>query len=174
METAYTPAWQAGLLVMSKTRRSTRKRRRGAGKNGGQEHTGGASLTGLDRLLDRYLVLLLFLALISLTLLSAETPLLTSLLGLILCVTGMVQRRGNVDLWVLIPLISYQVFSVISFCMAYNGASTGMIADFICYIPKNVLDFQQISYGFALLLTLFPEALALQSISNSTKNQRHG
>lgn len=131
METAYAPAWQAGLLVMSKTRRSTRKRRRGAGKNGGQEHTGGASLTGLDRLLDRYLVLLLFLALISLTLLSAETPLLTSLLGLILCVTGMVQRRGNVDLWVLIPLISYQVFSVISFCMAYNGASTGMIADFI-------------------------------------------
>lgn len=91
----------------------------------------GEPLTGLERLLDHYLVLLLFLSLISLTLLSSETPLLTGLLGLILCVTGMAQGRAKTDLWVLVPLILYQVFSVISFRMAYTGAPTGMIADFL-------------------------------------------
>lgn len=130
METAYAPVWQAELFGMSKTRRPARKRRRGARKIS-EQAAGGGLLAKLDRLLDHYLVLLLFLALVLLTLLSAETPLLTSLLGLILCITGVVQRRAKVDLWILIPLILYQAFSIISFCMAYNGASTGMIADFI-------------------------------------------
>lgn len=116
-------------MSMSKARRHARKRRHSAGKV--QESEAGRLSGKLDQLLDHYLVLLLFLTLISLTLLSADTPLLTSLLGLILCITGIVQKRTKVDLWVLVPLISYQVFSVISYRMAYNGASTGMVVDFI-------------------------------------------
>lgn len=128
---AYVPAWQTELFGMSKNRRPARKRRHSAQKIGTRENADRRPLGRLDRLLDHYLVLMLFLTLISLTLLGAATPLLTSLLGLVLCVTGMAQRRIKADLWVLIPLILYQVFSVISFCMAYNGISTGMIADVI-------------------------------------------
>lgn len=128
---AYAPAWQTGLLGMSKGKRPARKQGRDAEKNSGRKCEAEGLSAKLDRLLDHYLVPLLFLTLISLTLVSASTPLLAGLLGLILCITGMAQRKTKIDLWVLIPLIAYQVLSVISFCMAYSEANAGMIADFI-------------------------------------------
>ena len=86
--------------------------------------------TPAESWLDRYLVLLLFLALISLTLLSAETPLLVGLLGLALCVAGIAQGPVKVDLWVLIPLITYQVLSLISFFLTFGSTQSDMVAGF--------------------------------------------
>lgn len=128
---AYAPAWQTGLLGMSKGKRPARKQGCDAEKNSGRKCEAEGLSAKLDRLLDHYLVPLLFLTLILLTLLGAGAPMLTGPLGLILCVTGMTQRKTKIDLWVLIPLIAYQVLSVISFCIAYDGASVGIVVDFI-------------------------------------------
>lgn len=109
---------------------SAKKKQQSVGGQASCSGTEKLSGTRYDRLLDHYLVLFLFLALVALTLVSADMPLLVGLLGLALCVAGIVQRPSKVDLWVLIPLIIYQVFSFISSYLTYKGISIGLIAGF--------------------------------------------
>lgn len=116
---------------MHKSQARRKKNRKKALTQAGRANAGSLNEPIFDRLLDHYLVLLLFLALISLTLLSADTPLLVGLLGMMLSVAGIAQGAAKIDLWVLIPLIIYQVFSIISLCMAYNDISISIVVNFV-------------------------------------------
>lgn len=139
------PASGAELLRMAKKRRPARKKRPGnAARISGQD---AGALSGLDRLLEHDLVFLLFLALISLSMVDTESPFLTGLLGLVLCLAGLVRKSIQIDPWILIPLIIYQAFSFVSFVMVSNGITASMLSSFVA------------AQGFYLLIWLLMAAL---------------
>ncbi len=70
-------------------------------------------------------VLLLFLAFFILTLCQTGTVLIVGLVGIILCGIGMIQPAVKVDLWILIPLILYNVMSACSSYAAYGNMVKG-------------------------------------------------
>lgn len=121
-------SYAPGLGAAQMSGRNPSRKKKPRASRGTEDRSPAA--TPAESWLDRYLVLLLFLALISLTLLSAETPLLVGLLGLALCVAGIAQGPVKVDLWVLIPLITYQVLSLISFFLTFGSTQSDMVAGF--------------------------------------------
>lgn len=119
------PARQAELLLMSRDRRSGQKKQQRGLQKGPVPAKGKLSLGGL---MNHYLVLLLFLTLLTLSLPSVNRAMLVGVLGLILCAAGLTHGAAKVDLWFLIPLIGYQIFCALSFYMnraAVSADSTG-------------------------------------------------
>ncbi len=99
----------------------------------------------LDDLLENPLLVCLFLTLLITTMLGIGNILIVSLLGLLLCLAGALQRPGKVDLWILAPLILYNLLSMASswrtFGNAVSGyASTQMLYPVI-YLVMACLDF---------------------------------
>ena len=80
---------------------------------------------GLDRMVDRYLLICLFLAQFILTLTGVGNILVCALLGLLLCGAGLVQDSAQVDLWVLLPLTIYNLFSMASSLRADGNITEG-------------------------------------------------
>lgn len=120
------PARQAELLLLAGSRRPARKK----GRRAAREKPAPSGLS-LDGLLNHYLVLLLFLTLIPLSLPSANRALLVGVLGLILCAAGLTQRGAKVDLWFLIPLLTYQFFCILSFYMNRGVVSADSAGSFL-------------------------------------------
>lgn len=89
-------------------------------------------LGGLDRLLDRYVAVCLFLSLFILTWVGVGNAVTAGAAGLLLCAAGMGQPAERVDLKFLFPLALYNLASMASSYAAYGNivdgyASTQMI-----------------------------------------------
>ncbi len=82
----------------------------------------------LDRLLDHYVVLCLFAALFILSFTGAGNIVVTGLLGLLLCAAGLMQGSVKVDLWILLPLLIYNLFGFASSCAAHGNTVAGYAA----------------------------------------------
>lgn len=80
---------------------------------------------GLDRLIDNYAVTCILLAQFIMTLLGVGDVRIISLLGLLLCAVGLVQRSAQVDLWVFVPLVIYNLVGMASSCAAYGNITDG-------------------------------------------------
>ena len=74
-----------------------------------------------DSLLDHYLVVSLLLALIILTQVGVGNIKIVSLLGLLLCAIGILQRNITVDLWIFIPLVLYTLIGTVSSWWVYGN-----------------------------------------------------
>ncbi len=74
-----------------------------------------------DSLLDHYLVVSLLLALIILTQVGVGNIKIVSLLGLLLCAIGILQRNITVDLWIFIPLVLYTLIGTVSSWLVYGN-----------------------------------------------------
>ncbi|MCI9476553.1 MAG: hypothetical protein HFE71_08805 [Emergencia sp.] len=75
--------------------------------------------------MEHVTLLLLFLAFFILTLCQTGTVLVIGLVGIILCMTGMMQPAAKVDLWILLPLIFYNVMSACSSYAVYGNFVKG-------------------------------------------------
>ena len=73
---------------------------------------------GLDGLIDRYAAVCVVLALFVLALVGVGDMVVVCLLGLLLCLAGMTRQSARVDLWILIPLLVYDLA-----CLASSGAA---------------------------------------------------
>lgn len=80
------------------------------------------------QLLNHYLLICLFFALIVLTLVGVGNVLLVSLLGVLLSLVGLMQSRTSVDLWILLPLLVYNVFSWISSYRTFGNPVEGFVS----------------------------------------------
>ena len=78
-----------------------------------------------DSLLDHYLVVSLLLALIILTQVGVGNIKIVSLLGLLLCAIGILQRNITVDLWIFIPLVLYTLIGTVSSWRVYGNITDG-------------------------------------------------
>lgn len=76
-------------------------------------------------LTDRYLILLLFLTLVSLTAVGVGNVPVTCTAGLLLCAAGCLQGGVTVDLWVLLPLLAFNALSMASSRHAYGTVAQG-------------------------------------------------
>ena len=56
----------------------------------------------------------LFFAVVILTACGTGLPLIAGVTGIVLCILGLSQKEIRADLWILIPLLGYSVFSLIS------------------------------------------------------------
>lgn len=90
----------------------------------------------------------LFFALLILTLVGVGNVFIVSVLGMLLGLLGLAQREVKVDLWVLLPLVVYNLFSMASSYQTFGNtlegfASTQMIWPtlylFMAYLKKNQL-----------------------------------
>ena len=79
---------------------------------------------GLDGLIDRYAAVCVVLALFVLALVGVGDMVVVCLLGLLLCLAGMTRQSARVDLWILIPLLVYDLA-----CLASSGAAYGEVAN---------------------------------------------
>lgn len=79
----------------------------------------------LESLIDHYVPFCLALALVIFSLLGVGDVYIVSLSGILLCVVGMVQKSAQVDLWILIPLIFYDLVAMVSSYMVYGNIMTG-------------------------------------------------
>lgn len=80
---------------------------------------------GLDSLIDRYTAVCIVLALFVLSLIGVGDVIVVCLLGLLLCLAGLTQRSAQVDLWVLIPLLVYDLACLASSYAAYGQIVSG-------------------------------------------------
>ena len=81
--------------------------------------------SGCRQLMEHHLAALLFLALVALTLSGGGNAFNVGVIGSALCLAGVVQKGTAVDLWVLIPLMVFQAFSMVS---AYVSQGTVVVA----------------------------------------------
>lgn len=82
-----------------------------------------------DKNADNYFVAgLLFLALIALTLQGMGNTVIVVAVSLVLCVAGCLQGAVRADLWILIPLLACDAFSVVSSWNAYGAVAAGFIS----------------------------------------------
>jgi O-antigen ligase len=91
----------------------------------------GVMLSAIEKgkwLLTHYLVICLFLALLILTLVGVGNVVLVSLLGILLCLVGLVQHAVKVDLWVLGSLLIYNLFSMIASYRTFGNTVDGYAA----------------------------------------------
>ncbi len=79
----------------------------------------------LDYLIDHYLVVCIFLSLFILTWVGVGNIPASALLGLILCAAGLLQQSAQVDLWILVPLILYNLISMASSYATYGNIVEG-------------------------------------------------
>ncbi len=80
---------------------------------------------GLDSLLDHYAAVCIALALFILSLVGVGDMVTVSLLGLLLCMVGLTRRSARVDLWILVPLLVYDLFCLVSSYAAYGNIADG-------------------------------------------------
>lgn len=80
---------------------------------------------GLDGLADHYTAGCIVLAQLILTLVGVGNLRTASMLGLILCVIGLVKEAARIDPWILVPLILYNLASMASSCRAYGTITEG-------------------------------------------------
>lgn len=80
---------------------------------------------GLDHLIDHYIVVCIFMALFILTWVGVGDVAVVGILGLILCVAGCSRESAQVDLWVLVSLIGYDLASMASSYAAYGNITDG-------------------------------------------------
>ena len=85
----------------------------------------GRILREFDKLLEHYIVSCVLLAQFILTLIGVGDVRLVSLLGLLLCVVGLAQRSAQVDFWVLVPLVVYELASMASSWRVYRTIAEG-------------------------------------------------
>lgn len=78
---------------------------------------------GSLRLIDHYAAVCIVLALFVLSLIGVGDAVVACLLGLLLCLAGLTQRSAQVDLWILLPLLVYDLA-----CLASTYAAYGEIA----------------------------------------------
>lgn len=78
-----------------------------------------------DSLIDHYAVICVFLALFITTLTGVGEVRIASILGLLLCIVGLVQPLAKVDLWVLVPVLVYQLVSMASSWAIYGNFVDG-------------------------------------------------
>lgn len=80
---------------------------------------------GLDSLIDHYAAACIVLALFVLSLVGVGDVVVVCLLGLLLCLAGLTQRSARVDLWILIPLLVYNLACLASSYAAYGEIVSG-------------------------------------------------
>lgn len=79
----------------------------------------------IEGLIDHYAALCLALALVILTMIGVGDMRIAGLVGLFLCAVGMAQGSVRVDLWILLPLILYDLAAMASSYMAYGNIVDG-------------------------------------------------
>lgn len=85
-------------------------------------------------MVDRYVLICLFLTQFILTMTGVGNILVCAMLGLLLCGAGLVQDSARVDLWVLLPLTGYNLFSLAS-SLRTNGNITEGYASMQMLLP---------------------------------------
>ena len=66
------------------------------------------------QLKNPYLMIILFLTFFIFTFIGAGNIIVVSFMGICLCLLGLLQGSVKVDLWILIPLVLYNLISLIS------------------------------------------------------------
>lgn len=74
---------------------------------------------------NQQIVMMLFFVFFIFTFIGAGSFVLVSLVGLLLCITGLLQASVKVDLWIVIPLILYNVISLLSGYIVYRNTLEG-------------------------------------------------
>lgn len=80
---------------------------------------------GLDSLVDHYTAACILLALFVLSLVGVGDVAVVSLLGFLLCMAGLTQRSAQVDLWILVPFLVYNLACMASACAVYGEIVSG-------------------------------------------------
>ena len=80
---------------------------------------------GLDGLADHYTAACIFLAQLILTMVGVGNLRTVSILGLILCVIGLVKRSARIDPWIFAPLILYNLAAMASTYRIYGTITEG-------------------------------------------------
>lgn len=75
---------------------------------------------GLNWMMGHFVVVCLIFALPILTLLGVGDTLTVSMLGLLLCAVGFMQRSAKVDLWIFVPLVVYNLINMASAYAVYG------------------------------------------------------
>lgn len=78
-----------------------------------------------EKNIDYFIVLLLFMALFILTFIGVGDLRVVGLVGIMLCLAGMMQQSARVDIWGLIPLVIYNLMNMISSYNTYGNIATG-------------------------------------------------
>lgn len=74
----------------------------------------------------QFVLIILFLSFFILTFIGAGNLLVISVVGLLLCLTGMLETTTEVDLWIFIPLTLYTVLSLLSGYRTYGSTLDGL------------------------------------------------
>ena len=97
-----------------------------------------------DYLMSHNIMILLFLTLIVLSFSSIGDTAVAGMIGLALCMAGCVQGAVTVDLWVLVPMLIYDLFSLASSWSAYGTITKGFagtqIIFTVIYLAMAYLD----------------------------------
>ncbi len=81
----------------------------------------------LDNALDRYVLILLALALAALTLGGVGTPASVGPVGALLCAVGCAQRRAEADLWAVFPMVVYLLAGGVATYRVYGTITEGYV-----------------------------------------------
>ncbi|MCM1189629.1 MAG: hypothetical protein NC541_10095 [bacterium] len=132
---------------------------------------GGSPKHMTDRLAVCFIAVCLFLTLFILTWVGVGDTTIVSMLGLLLCAVGFAQGNARVDLWVLVPLILFNLLSMASSYASYGNvtegyASTQMIYPVI-YLILSYADEKQM-YALRRLCTLWAAAAAAAGLGQFT------
>lgn len=79
----------------------------------------------IDGMSMHFITACLFLTLFILTWVGVGDIVIVSMLGLLLCVAGLAQGDTQTDLWVLVPLLFYNLFSMASSYVTYGNLADG-------------------------------------------------
>lgn len=88
---------------------------------------------GIDYLTEHYLTVCLFIALFILTWVGVGDIPTVSVLGLILCLAGFARRSVQADLWILCPLILYNLAAMVSSYAVYRNITDGYASLHLLY-----------------------------------------
>lgn len=94
---------------------------------------GGSLGQTTDRLATHFIVICLFLALFILTWIGVGNIVIVSMLGFLLCIVGLAQGQAQVDLWVLVPLMLYNLLSMASSYAEYGNVTDGYASTQMIY-----------------------------------------
>ena len=105
----------------------------------------------IDWLVDHYMAVCLLLALFILSMVGVGDMRAVSMLGLLLCVVGIIQQSAQVDLWIFVPLVIYDLFAMASSWAAYGNIADGYGVTHLVF-PTVYLLMACLSGGEQLLL----------------------
>lgn len=80
---------------------------------------------GLDGLAGHYIEACIFLAQLILTMVGVGNLRTVSILGLVLCVIGLVKQSARIDPWIFAPLVLYNLVAMVSACRIYGTVTDG-------------------------------------------------